>query len=334
MKLYDTIILTEDDVRKIVKEHNVDAASIIEDAFKKINSESVDTSTKISQIFDQDIQNRINIMSSTIYDENTCGMKWVSVFPPNREKGLPNVAGLIVLSELDHGFVKGLIAARILTLLRTSSVGSVAAKYLSKKDSSIIGFIGAGEEAKSHLKSIIKQREGIKKCFVSSRTSESEITFIEEMQDEFDDIEFVACRGNHELAARDSDIIVTATSCQSPLLKADWIKSGTLYIHVGGYEDEYAVSQKADKIVCDDWESVKHRAQTISRMYQQGLLGDDSIYANLDEIILGHKPGRENDDEIIYFNSVGLAPLDVILGNKIYEIAKENNIGTVIDLGV
>ena len=73
-------------------------------------------------------------------------------------------------------------------------------------------------------------------------------------------------------------------------------------VKILGWEDEYGVAQKADKIVCDDWEVVKHRSQTLCRMYKDGLLKDSDIYANLSELIAGTKPGRENDNEFIYFS--------------------------------
>ena len=96
---------------------------------------------------------------------------------------------------------------------------------------------------------------------------------------------------------------------------------------MAGLEDEFAVAQKATKIVVDDWEVVKHRTQTISQMYQQGLLTDGDIYANLIDIITGRKPARENENEFIYFNSVGLSFLDIALATSMYERVKENNLG-------
>ena len=102
---------------------------------------------------------------------------------------------------------------------------------------------------------------------------------------------------------------------------------GTFYCHVAGLEDEYAVAERADKIVVDDWEVVKHRTQTISRMYNEKLLRDEDIYANLSEIISGNKLGRENDKEFIYFNSVGLSFLDIALSNWMYEKVVEQKKG-------
>ena len=112
------------------------------------------------------------------------------------------------------------------------------------------------------------------------------------------------------------------------LLKAEYINKGSLYIHVGGLEDEYTVPLKAKKIVCDEWEAIKHRSQTISRMYKEGLLFNHNIYANLDELISKNKNGRENNDEFIYFCSVGLPYIDVTVAKYVYDESIKRNIGT------
>ncbi|MGX7168107.1 hypothetical protein [Facklamia hominis] len=99
---------------------------------------------------------------------------------------------------------------------------------------------------------------------------------------------------------------------------------------MGGREDEDEVALKATKIVCDSWEAVKHRTQTLSQMYVNNIIDDSNIYADLHEIIEGKKPGRENEKEFIYFNSVGLSVIDSLLSYKIYELAREKNIGTLL----
>ena len=134
------------------------------------------------------------------------------------------------------------------------------------------------------------------------------------------------------MATIHSDIMVTAISAQLPLLKAKDLKKGSLYIHVGGWEDEYEVPKICDKIVCDEWEAVKHRAQTLSRMYQEGLLSDKDIYSDLAPIIIGEKAGRESNDETIYFNSVGLSFIDVQMAYEIYNRAKALGLGEMFSL--
>ena len=105
------------------------------------------------------------------------------------------------------------------------------------------------------------------------------------------------------------------------------MKKGAFYSHVGGWEDEYAVAKQCDKIVCDDWETVKHRTQTLSRMYKDGELTDGDVYANLEELVIGAKSGREDDDERIYFNAVGLAYVDVAIAIAMFETACQAGLG-------
>ncbi len=105
------------------------------------------------------------------------------------------------------------------------------------------------------------------------------------------------------------------------------MKPGAFYSHVGGWEDEYAVAKQCDKIVTDDWETVKHRTQTLSRMYRDGDLDDSDIHANLVDLVTGAKPGRESADERAYFNAVGLAYTDVAIAHAMYQRALETDAG-------
>lgn len=278
---------------------------------------------KIVQIFNEETQDRINCLPATLLDEKICGVKWVSVFPGNPVKyGCQNLSAITVLSEIEKGYPVCVMDGTMCSNIRVAAMGSTAAKYLSREDSEVIGFIGAGEQAKMHLLGMKSVRPGLKVCKVAAKYAHEEQDFIKSLKPLLPDMEFVACDTNLEAAIRGADIVVTAVSCQAPLLKADWIKKGAFYSHIGGWEDEYKVVQMADKIVCDDWATVKHRTQTVSRCYKEGLITDDDIYCNLVDIIMGKKPGRESADEFIYFDAVGLAYIDVSIANAMYERAK------------
>lgn len=291
----------------------------VEESFRLYAKGDVIFPDKVSVIFDQEKQSRINCLPAAIVSENVYGMKWVSVFPCNpKQFNRPNVSAVYLLSELTTGFPIAFMDGTLCSNMRTASVGAVAARYFARKDSTVIGFIGAGEEAKSHFMTMASVLPNLKVCRVSSRTPESEKQFIETMSKLYPHIMFETCCGDYKRAAMDADVIVTAISGQEMLLKADWVKPGAFYCHVAGLEDEYAVALKANKIVCDDWDVVKHRTQTISRMYKEGILKDTDIYGNLWEIVSGEKSGRENDEEFIYFNSVGMSYVDVHLAYSMY----------------
>lgn len=308
------------------------AMTVAEEAMLAFEEERILFPDKIVQIFDEATQSRINCLPATLLDEQVCGMKWVSVFPENPKAGMQNLSAILVLSEIEHGFPVAVMEGTLASNMRVGAVGGLAAKYLSREDSEVIGFIGAGEQAKMHLLSVMVARPGIKQCRVSSRSLEREREFVEQMQPILPDVEIVAVGSDPQAAVDGADILVTATSAQMPLLKAAWMKPGAFYSHVGGWEDEFAVAQACDKIVCDSWETVTHRTQTLSRMHKAGLLSGDDIHADLHELVSGDKPGREADDERAYFCAVGLAYLDVAIAQAMYSRARAAGAGQPLEL--
>ncbi|MCP4409332.1 MAG: ornithine cyclodeaminase family protein [Gammaproteobacteria bacterium] len=283
---------------------------------------------KIVQIFNPVTQERINCLPATLLNEKICGLKWVSVFPRNPKKyGVQNLSAVFILSEIDTGFPIAIMEGTLASNMRVAAMGGIAAKYLARKDSEVIGFIGAGEQAKMHLLAMKIVFPGLKECRVASRTLAREQKFIQEMSPLFPDLKFVAAQTHGKLAMDGADILVTATSAQAPLLKADWMKPGSFYSHVGGWEDEYKVAEQCDKIVCDNWDTVTHRSQTLSLMYADGLLSSNDIYADLHELVSGQKTGRKSDEERIYFNAVGLAYIDVAIALAMYHRAIDAHAG-------
>ncbi len=289
---------------------------------------------KIVQIFNQATQERINCLPATLLDEKVCGVKWVSVFPMNPiQHDQQNLSAIFILSEIETGFPICVMEGTLASNMRVAAMGGIAAKHLARKNSQVIGFIGAGEQAKMHLIAMKAVCPSLKQCRVAAKHSVShEEQFITELSQLYPDMEFVSTNTSAQKAMEDADILVTATSAQAPLLKAAWMKPGTFYSHVGGWEDEFEVALQADKIVCDDWETVTHRTQTLSRMYKEGLINASNIYADLHELVSGEKPGRESETERIYFNAVGLAYIDVAIAMAMFNRARENQKGTNLEL--
>ena len=288
---------------------------------------------KIVQIFNQASQERINCLPATLLDEQVCGVKWVSVFPANpAHHGVQNLSAIFILSEIEKGFPIAVMEGTLASNMRVAAMGGIAAKHLARKDSEVIGFIGAGEQAKMHLLSMKVVRPALKECRVAAKTVEEEQQFIAELSPLCPDMKFVAGKTHGRAAMDGADILVTATSAQAPLLKAAWMKPGAFYSHIGGWEDEYEVAEQCDKIVCDDWDTVTHRTQTLSRMYAEGLISGADIHADLHQLVSGHKSGRESEDERIYFNAVGLAYIDVAIGLAMYRRALTAGIGRELDL--
>jgi len=332
-KNIEVLFIDDDDLLKAGCFNIPEAISITENAFKKRANNTVLFPDKISVVFDEKSQNRINCLPAGIVDDNVFGMKWISVFPNNPiNYRKQNITAAILLSELQHGFPIAFMEGTLCSNLRTAATSAVAAKYLAKNNSQVIGFIGAGEQAKTHLMTFLHTFPSVKTCKVASRTIESEFIFINQMSRLYPEIQFIACDSCYEKAVRNSDIIISAISGQEKILQAEWLSKGAFYCHVAGLEDDFMVPKCADKIVCDDWDVVKHRTQTISLMYHLGLLTDDDIYGNLAEIVDGKLYGRESDEEIIYFDTVGMSFVDIMLANHMYKKVANAGLGHKIVL--
>lgn len=283
---------------------------------------------KIVQIFNDETQERINCLPATFKSNKICGVKWVSVFPPNPVKyGMQNLSAVIILSEIEHGFPIAFMEGTLCSNVRVGTMGAIAAKHLAKQDSETIGFIGAGEQAKMHLIAMKTVLPELRLCKIAAKDPSEEIQFVREMSAILPQLRFEQANSDLERATSGADVIVTATSAQAPLLKAAWMKPGAFYSHIGGWEDEYAVASACDKIVCDDWETVKHRTQTLSRMYKDGELADADIYCDLIDLVNGKKEGRTSDQERTYFNAVGLAYVDVGIAMAMHDRALEAGMG-------
>ncbi len=152
-----------------------DVISVVEETFLKYNEENVIFPDKVSVVFDQVSQNRINCLPAGFRDQEIYGMKWVSIFPENPHNySLPNLSAVYILSELKTGFPIAFMEGALCSNLRTAAVGAVAAKFLARSDSECIGFIGAGEQAKAHFMAMKAVLPSLHECRISSRTANSE----------------------------------------------------------------------------------------------------------------------------------------------------------------
>ena len=309
------------------------AIDAVRNALKEFETGNILFPEKIVQIFNDETQERINCLPATFKKEGICGVKWVSVFPLNPARyGRQNLSAVILLSEIQRGFPIAFMEGTLCSNMRVGAVGGLAAKHLARKNAEIIGFIGAGEQAKMHLIAMKTAIPSLKHCRVAAKLPEEEEQFIAEMSPILPNLKFILTKTKLAAAVKDADIVVTATSAQAPLLKAEWLKPGFFYSHVGGWEDDYSVARRCSKIVCDDWETVKHRTQTLSRMYREGKLSDANIHANLADLVTGKKPGRESEEECIYFNAVGLSYADIGIAYAMYQRAVEAGMGQILQI--
>jgi ornithine cyclodeaminase len=280
----------------------------------------------------ESVRGRVNFLAAYIGgDMDVLGMKWIGSFPANRDKGIPRATALIVLNDPHTGVPIALIEGSIISAVRTGAITGIAAKYLARPDTSSIGIIGTGVQSRTQLLALCAVLENVREVRVYNRTRERADRFAAEMGQRTG--RTITVVDSAEAAVRGLDLALVATTAHEPLMKGEWLSPGMLTVQFSGDECDFEVVRRAQKIVCDQWETVKHRGITTPAvMHRQGLLDDSRIHADLGEIVNGKKTGRESRDELIHFAAIGLGVSDVAVGSMVYDTALKSGIGTRLSL--
>lgn len=280
---------------------------------------------------DENTLGRINAMPGYIGGEyDMAGIKWIGSGPMNYKKGLPRASVTVILNAPDTKLPVCIADGTEVSAKRTGASGGVAMKLLSRKDASVLTICGAGAQGRTQLEAALIVRPTIKKVYVYDIRMESSQRFVEESSAKYPGVEFIAVE-SPEQAVRESDITVCVTLANEPIVHSQWLKKGCLLMNLADYEVTYDCVKMASKIVVDNWDTIKHRmVSTVAMMWKEGLVKDEDITAQLGQILAGTKPGRENDDEIIYFNAVGTGILDLAVTTRCYRKALEQGIGTKV----
>ena len=280
---------------------------------------------------DENIFGRINAMPGYIggsYD--MAGIKWIGSGPMNYKKGLPRASVTIILNDPDTKLPLCIADGTKVSTMRTGASGGVAIKYLAKIDARIMTICGAGAQAPTQLEAALIARPSINKLYIYDIKIENAERFASFVKENYPQIEAIPTM-DIESASRESDIIDCVTLASEPFIKGEWLKDGCLVMNMADYEVDNECVKRSSKVVVDYWENVKHRMiSTVALMCRDGLFKDEDLHAEIGEIVCGDKPGRENDDEIIYFNAVGAGIMDIAVTTRCYKKAKEEGKGIVL----
>ncbi len=281
----------------------------------------------------QDTRRRVIAMPSCIESERRfAGIKWISSAPDNpKNLGIPRATALIILNDYESGMPLCVMDGTIVSAMRTGAISGVAAKYLARSHSRTIGLIGTGVQGRTQLMALKLVLPRLKRIQVYDLDREKAEGFGQEMGSVLGlEIKVVE---SSEAVFREGDVVVTATVSDRSYIKRSWPSEGCLYIEISGLDSEMDVLTAFQKVVVDDWEQVKdNQHNLVGRCYGAGLFADKDLYAALPEIVIGRKPGRENDKEKIFFNPLGMSICDLFEAYRLYQSAKEKGIGKVLSL--
>jgi len=269
----------------------------------------------------------IHAMPGFLPRKNAAGMKWVSGYSDNYQYGLPSIMGLIVLNDPKTGQPIAVMDGGYITALRTAAASGVSAKFLAAREAEVLGIVGTGVQGRYHLsslKEVLPCISAVRIFDTNKSVRDGFIAFAKEQHA----LDIITCASARE-TIEGADVIVTATGhLEERVYKADWVKGGALVlpVHTRGWEQ--AMLTQADKFVVDDFQQF-NKALGGSDGYYSPL---PELYAELGEIVVGKKPGRENSTERIINLNFGMAIHDVLMASKVLERAKAKGIGMLLPL--
>jgi ornithine cyclodeaminase/alanine dehydrogenase-like protein (mu-crystallin family) len=260
------------------------------------------------------------------------GGKLVSVFPQNVDAGLPVVNAVVVLLDPVSGQVAALLEGGALTAIRTGAASGLATELLARPDAKHVAIIGAGVQARTQLQAVCYVREIESVAVYAPAGAEA---FAHEMAGRGDVPGSVRVADSAREAAQSADIVCTATSSLEPVLTADDVAPGTHINAIGAFTPEMREIDPnlvgTARVVVDQREASLAEAGEVIAAVRQGLTSEADL-VELGDVVNGDLLGREHEDQVTLFKSVGVAVQDLCAGAKAVVEAGLRSLGAVIEL--
>ena len=256
------------------------------------------------------------------------GVKVVGDFVDNYQKGLPSELATLLLMDPSNGIPRAILDASGITDMRTGAVSAIGAKYLARKDSKVLGHIGARGTAYWNVR-LLDHLFDFDEIRVHSRRKESRDAFRTRLEQDLG--KPVIVTEDWQSCIEGADIVVEASRLvrPEPLLRTEWIKPGALVMPYGTMSAiELSLTDIMSKLVVDDWGQVRSgKFGSLRAHVDTGRLSESTLHAELGQIVAGLKPGRERDEETILFWHRGLSLSDIALGHAMLEKSARLGIG-------
>jgi ornithine cyclodeaminase/alanine dehydrogenase-like protein (mu-crystallin family) len=261
------------------------------------------------------------------------GLKAICLMPGNPARGLDAHQGIVTLFDGDSGVPTAILDASAITAVRTAAVTAVATGLLARQDARTLAILGAGTQARAHLRALADVR-----AFEQVRVYAPTEAHARAVAEQAGDVRFeLSVAPSAQEALRGADVVVTATDAREPVLRHAWLAPGAHLNAVGASTPQAreldTATVAASALFCDSRESLRNEAGEFSLAVREGLIaGEDHVRAELGEVLAGSKPGRRNDGELTLFRSLGLAVEDLAAAQYAVAAAREHGLGTEVEL--
>ncbi len=310
------IWLNETDVRAMLS--MPDLIGVMENALAAFSSKQVD----------QPVRNVIEApggffasMPTRIKSPASMGAKLVTVFHENAHKGLHTHLATVALLDPLTGELLAVMDGRFITEVRTAAVSAVAVRFLALEKTPVLGIVGSGVQARSHLEALAQVRDFSEiRCW--SPTPASLDKFVADSARW--PLHAVA---SAQAAVEGADVVVLVTASSTPVISNAWVKPGACVVSVGACRptqremDPDLVAR--GRLIVDSRAAALQESGDVVMAIRENKCAEDHIAAELGEVVAGTKPGRTSAEQVTVFKSLGLAVEDVAAADLVYRRALE-----------
>ncbi|RLB19609.1 MAG: ornithine cyclodeaminase family protein [Deltaproteobacteria bacterium] len=267
------------------------------------------------------------LMPAYLQESKDLAVKVVSIYGKNPSLNMPTVTAVVIVLDPDTGVPLAFMDGDSLTAVRTGAAGGLAAQLLSKQDARRVVVFGAGVQGRAQLRGVMAIR-AIEHVFVIDHAEERANEFADEIRT-WPQAPEVHVPSTITEAVRKADIILTATTSKTPLFDGNDLQPGTHVTGVGAFTPEMQEIDvntiKRARVIVDSREACMAEAGDIIKT-------NAHIEAELGDIVNGKHPGRNNNEEITFFKSVGLAAQDAAAAAAVLARAEVQRLGTMVEM--
>jgi ornithine cyclodeaminase len=206
-------------------------------------------------------------------------------------------------------------------------VTAVAVRHLAQPGFRTLTCVGCGPIGTRHVFTLLEHFPSLSSVWLHDLKESAAVALAQGVTARYPKVD-VQIAVDAESAVRAGDVIVTATIADRPWLPAAWLRPGSLLCNVSIMDAAKDVFLSADKVVVDDWDQCNREGKVLHQLTTEGSYSRERLHAELGEIVIGDRPGRESDDEVILLNPMGMAVIDVACAKAIYYRARQAKIGT------
>lgn len=273
------------------------------------------------------------VMPARLPASEALGTKILSVVPENPERGLPSHLGVIVLFDTDNGALRAVMDAGYITEIRTAAVSAVSVRTMARPEAQTLAIIGAGVQARSHLE-VINSIRPLSHVRVWTPKDAQVNAFIKEMSARTGlPIDGAATA---EQAVAGADIVVLATSSETPVVRNEWIADGTHVVAIGACRPHQREMDPAlierSRLIVDSKAAALVESGDIVMGLREDHFSPTHLIGELGEVVAGRVAGRTDPKEVTLFKSLGLAVEDVATASLAWQRAEERRVGIQLRL--